>query len=98
MTDDKPTRDQTHAAIDNAVAAHVANIGLPGILASWSLVGSLVYIDEDGDECETLYQSASSGISRWQNIGLLSDALNNAQNSGALREVYLGDDDEELDD
>jgi hypothetical protein len=98
MTDDnndeQPTRNQTHAAIDNAIATHVANIGLNGLLASWALVGSVVSITDDGEEMETLYQTSSQGVSRWQQIGLLSDALDNVKYSGAVREVELDEDDE----
>lgn len=95
--DDKPTRNQTHAAIDNAIAAHVQNIGLSGLLASWALVGSVVSITDEGDEMETLYQTSSQGVSRWQQIGLLSDALDNVKYSGAVREVELEDEDEDED-
>lgn len=101
MTDnnenEQPTRNQTHAAIDNSIATHVSNIGLTGLLASWALVGSVVSITEDGEEMETLYQTSSQGISRWQQIGLLSDALDNVKFSGAVREVELDEDDEEVD-
>jgi hypothetical protein len=95
---EQPTRNQTHAAIDNAIATHVNNIGLTGLLASWALVGSVVSITDDGDEMETLYQTSSQGVSRWQQIGLLSDALDNVKFSGAVREVELDDDEDGVDD
>lgn len=96
MTDEntRPSRDQTHRLIEDAIATHMANIGLPGILSSWSLVGNLVYIDEDDQECETLYQTSSANISRWQNIGLLTDALENSK-YGGMREIMVTDEEDE---
>lgn len=65
---------ESHAAIDDAVRAHLKDVGVSGITTGWVLITSVTDFTEEA-ELDGLYMTASDGLNKWAKIGLMTVAL-----------------------